>query len=295
MAAHEPVMTAEVLDYLAPQHGGVFVDCTVGLGGHVRGLIVGGASRVVGLDRDRESLSVARTALSPWADRVELVHADFRHVGTILDERGITTIDGALADLGMSGYQIEAEGRGFSFRRDEPLDMRMDRSDGPTAAELLCETPEAALADVIFRYGEERYSRRVARAIVAARRAAPVRTTGQLATIVRRALPRRPHQRIDPATRTFQALRIWVNGELDGLETFLQEISRRLRAGARLVVLTFHSLEDRIVKHGLRALERSGEVALRVLTKRPVRPSALDVARNPRARSAKLRAAERLA
>ena len=295
MAAHEPVMTAEVLDYLAPQHGGVFVDCTVGLGGHVRALIVGGASRVVGLDRDRESLSVARTALSPWADRVELVHADFRHVGTILDERGITTIDGALADLGMSGYQIEAEGRGFSFRRDEPLDMRMDRSGGPTAAELLCETPEAALADVIFRYGEERYSRRVARAIVAARRAAPVRTTGQLATIVRRALPRRPHQRIDPATRTFQALRIWVNGELDGLETFLQEISRRLRAGARLVVLTFHSLEDRIVKHGLRALERSGEVALRVLTKRPVRPSALDVARNPRARSAKLRAAERLA
>ena len=291
MAAHEPVMTAEVLDYLAPQHGGVFVDCTVGLGGHVRALLVGGASRVLGLDRDRESLSVARTALSPWADRVELVHADFRHVGTILDERGITTIDGALADLGMSGYQIEAEGRGFSFRRDEPLDMRMDRSGGPTAAELLGETPEAALADVIFRYGEERYSRRVARAIVAA----PVRTTGQLAMIVRRALPRRPHQRIDPATRTFQALRIWVNGELDGLETFLQEISRRLRAGARLVVLTFHSLEDRIVKHGLRALERGGEVALRVLTKRPVRPSALDVARNPRARSAKLRAAERLA
>ena len=295
MAAHEPVMTAEVLGYLAPQHGGVFVDCTVGLGGHVRVLLVGGASRVLGLDRDRESLSLARAALSPWADRVELVHADFRHVGTILDERGITTIDGALADLGMSAYQIEAEGRGFSFRRDEPLDMRMDRSGGPTAAELLRETPEAALADVIFRYGEERYSRRVARAIVAARRAAPVRTTGQLATIVRRALPRRPHQRIDPATRTFQALRIWVNGELDGLETFLQEISRRLRAGARLVVLTFHSLEDRIVKHGLRALERGGEVALRVLTKRPVRPSSLDVVRNPRARSAKLRAAERLA
>ena len=295
MAAHEPVMTAEVLDYLAPQHGGVFVDCTVGLGGHVRALLVGGASRVLGLDRDRESLSVARTNLSPWADRVELVHSDFRHVGTILDERGIAVIDGALADLGMSAYQIEAEGRGFSFRRDEPLDMRMDRSGGPTAAELLRETPEAALADVIFRYGEERYSRRVARAIVAARRASPVRTTGQLATIVRRALPRRPHQRIDPATRTFQALRIWVNGELDGLETFLQEISSRLRAGARLVVLTFHSLEDRIVKHGLRALERSGEVALRVLTKRPVRPSPLDVARNPRARSAKLRAAERLA
>ena len=179
--------------------------------------------------------------------------------------------------------------------KNGPLDMRMDRSTGPTAADLIRDASEQELADRIFQYGEERDSRRIARAIVETRREDPLRTTGQLAATVRRAIPRRGWRRIDPATRTFQALRIWVNGELDGLETLLQEISRRLRAGARLVVLTFHSLEDRIVKHGLRALERGGEVALRVLTKRPVRPSPLEVARNPRARSAKLRAAERVA
>ena len=294
MVVHEPVMLEEVLSYLAPQRGGLFVDCTVGLGGHAGALLAAGASHVLGLDRDRESLSLAATALAPWADRVELVHADFRHVGTILDERGITVIDGALADLGMSSYQLETEGRGFSFRRDEPLDMRMDRSTGPTTGDFLREASEAELADVMFQYGEERYSRRVARAIVAARRVAPVRTTGQLVRIIRRALPRRPRQRIDPATRAFQAFRIWVNRELDGLDTFLHEISGRLRAGARLVVMTFHSLEDRIVKHSLRALERGGGVALRVLTKRPVRPRPIEVAGNPRARSAKLRAAEKL-
>ena len=294
MAVHEPVMTDEVLSYLAPQRGGLFVDCTVGLGGHARALLAAGASRVLGLDRDRESLSLAATALAPWADRVELVHADLRHVATILAERGIAAVDGALADLGMSSYQLEAEGRGFSFRRDEPLDMRMDRSAGPTAADLLREASEAELADVMFQYGEERHSRRVARAIVAARRVAPVSTTGQLAGIIRRVLPRRRHQRIDPATRAFQAFRIWVNHELDGLDTFLQEISQRLRAGARLVVMTFHSLEDRIVKYTLRGLERGEGVALRVLTKRPVRPQANELVRNPRARSAKLRAAEKL-
>ena len=245
-------MTDEVLSYLAPQRGGLFVDCTVGLGGHARALLAAGASRVLGLDRDRESLSLAATSLVPWADRVELVHADLRHVATILAERGIAAIDGALADLGMSSYQLETEGRGFSFRRDEPLDMRMDRSAGPTAADLLRDASETELAHVMLQYGEERHSRRVARAIVAARRVAPVSTTGQLAGIIRRALPRRRHQRIDPATRAFQAFRIWVNHELDGLDTFLQEISQRLRAGARLVVMTFHSLEDRIVKYTLR-------------------------------------------
>ena len=294
MVVHEPVMLEEVLSYLEPQRGGLFVDCTVGLGGHAGALLAAGASRVLGLDRDRESLNLAATALAPWADRVELVHADFRHVGTILDERGIAAIDGALADLGVSSYQLEAEGRGFSFRRDEPLDMRMDRSAGPTTGDFLREASEAELADVMFQYGEERYSRRVARAIVAARRVAPVRTTGQLVRIIRRALPRRPRQRIDPATRAFQAFRIWVNRELDGLDTFLYEISGRLRAGARLVVITFHSLEDRIVKYSLRTLERGGGAALRVLTKRPVRPRPIEVARNPRARSAKLRAAEKL-
>lgn len=294
MMIHEPVMTDEILSYLAPQRGGLFVDCTVGLGGHTRALLAAGASQVLGLDRDRESLDLAAATLRPWADRVELVHADLRNAENILSERGLKVVDGVLADLGMSSYQLETEGRGFSFRRDDPLDMRMDRSTGPTAADLLREASEAELAHVMFEYGEERHSWRVARAIVTARKLAPVSTTGQLAGIIRQALPRRGYQRIDPATRVFQAIRIWVNRELDGLDTFLQNITRQLRAGARLVVMTFHSLEDRIVKYALRSLERGDEVTVRVLTKRPIRPQASEVIRNRRARSAKLRVAEKL-
>ena len=291
---HEPVLLAETIDLLAPARGGLFVDCTVGLGGHSRALLEAGASRLLGLDRDREALRLAHDALQPWADRVELVHSDYRELARVLDERGIADVDGALADLGVSSMQLDAEGRGLSFRRDEPLDMRMDRSQGPTAADLLREVGEEDLANVIFEYGEERFSRRIARAIVEARRTTPVTTTGQLAQLVRRAVPRRGYQRIDPATRTFQALRIWVNRELEGLDAFLAEASRRLRAGARLAVITFHSLEDRIVKHTFRAIERA-EAALRVLTRRPLVPGDEEVARNPRARSAKLRAIERLA
>jgi 16S rRNA (cytosine1402-N4)-methyltransferase len=292
--AHEPVMVAEVVTLLAPERGGVFVDCTVGLGGHSRALLDAGASQVLGLDRDEEALRIASEALAAFGDRVELVHADFRDLNHVLDDRGIARVAGALADLGVSSMQLDGEGRGFSFRRDEPLDMRMDRSAGPTAADLVAKAGEEDLANIIFQYGEERYSRRIARAIVAARRTAPVRTTAQLADIVRRAIPRRGYQRIDPATRTFQALRITVNRELEGLETFLIDASRRLLRGARLVVISFHSLEDRMVKHVFRALER-GEAALRVLTKRPLEPGEDETAQNPRARSAKLRAIERLA
>ncbi len=287
-------MVAEVVTLLAPERGGVFVDCTVGLGGHSRALLNAGASQVLGLDRDEEALRIASEALAAFGDRVELVHADFRDLNHVLDDRGIARVAGALADLGVSSMQLDGEGRGFSFRRDEPLDMRMDRSAGPTAADLVAKAGEEDLANIIFQYGEERYSRRIARAIVAARRTAPVRTTAQLADIVRRAIPRRGYQRIDPATRTFQALRITVNRELEGLETFLIDASRRLLRGARLVVISFHSLEDRMVKHVFRALER-GEAALRVLTKRPLEPGEDETAQNPRARSAKLRAIERLA
>ena len=195
----------------------------------------------------------------------------------------------------MSALQVDDETRGFSFRHDAPLDMRMDRSTGPSAAELLRTVSEAELADVIFRFGEERFSRRIARAVVEARRHASIETTGELASLVRRAMPRRGWQRVDPATRTFQALRIWVNRELDGLDRFLGDVARLLRRGARLVVIAFHSLEDRIVKHTFRALEKAGDVALRILTRRPVVPGEAEIARNPRARSAKLRAAERVA
>ena len=293
-AAHEPVMLPEVVDLLGPARGGVFVDCTVGLGGHSRALLEAGATRVLGLDRDEAALAIARETLAAFGDRVELVHADYRDLGRVLDERGISAVQGALADLGVSSMQLDADGRGFSFRRDEPLDMRMDQSRGPSAAELLREVDEQELADVIFQFGEERHSRRVARAVVNARREAAIDTTGRLAAIVRRAVPYRGHQRIDPATRTFQALRIWVNRELDGLDAFLAEATRRLAAGARLAVITFHSLEDRIVKHTFRALQKADE-GLRILTKRPAVPGDDELARNARARSAKLRAIERFA
>jgi 16S rRNA (cytosine1402-N4)-methyltransferase len=290
---HEPVLASEVIELLEPSRGGLFVDCTVGLGGHARALLTGGATRLLGLDRDAAALAIAAETLMPWRDRVDLVHADYRDLPTVLSSRGLDAFDGALADLGVSSMQLDAAGRGFSFRRDEPLDMRMDQSQGATAAQRLDEVDEVDLANVIFQYGEERFSRRIARAIVEARKNGAIATTGRLAEIVRRAIPRKGYQRIDPATRTFQALRIWVNRELEGLDAFLVAASRRLRAGARLAVITFHSLEDRIVKHAFRALA-AGEEAIRVLTRKPVVPADAEVARNPRARSAKLRAIERL-
>ena len=293
MTGHIPVMTAEALAYLRPERGGLFLDCTVGLGGHTRALVDAGATRVIGLDRDLDALAIARTAVSGFGDRVDLVHADFRRLDEVLDARGVGPIDGALADLGVSSLQLEAEGRGFSFQRDEPLDMRMDRSTGETAAGLLATASEGEIADAVFAFGEERFSRRIARAIVRERDRQPIDTTGQLAAIVRRAVPRRGYQRIDPATRTFQALRIWVNRELDGLDRFVAAAAKRLRTGARLVVISFHSLEDRIIKRALRALEADPTAGVAILTKKPVVPDEDEIHRNPRARSAKLRAAER--
>ena len=292
---HVPVLTADVLSHLRPERGGLFVDCTVGLGGHSRALLEAGATRIIGLDRDQDALSAARLALEPWADRVDLVHADYRELERVLDTRGVSLVDGALADLGVSSMQFDAPGRGFSFQRDEPLDMRMDRSTGDTAAQLIARAGERELADTIYAYGEERFSRRIARAIIAARHESPIDTTLRLAAIVRRAIPGRGYQRIDPATRTFQAIRIWVNRELDVLDRFLEAAARRLRVGARLAVISFHSLEDRIVKHTLRALEHGRDAMLKVLTKKPVVPGDEEMRLNPRARSAKLRAAEKLA
>jgi 16S rRNA (cytosine1402-N4)-methyltransferase len=271
------------------------VDCTVGAGGHARALLDAGATRLIGLDRDPAALEEAGRVLAPYAPRVDLVHSDYRRLDGVLDERGLTTVDGVLADLGMSSMQLDAPGRGFSFRRDEPLDMRMDPTRGPTAEEAIAEADERTLADVIFRFGEERYARRIARGIVNARGVDGIRTTGRLAAVVRQAIPRKGYSRIDPATRTFQAIRIWVNRELEGLDTFLADAARRLHPGGRMAVITFHSLEDRIVKHTLRSLQAEGDIGLVVRTKRPVVPGADEIERNPRARSAKLRAAERIA
>jgi 16S rRNA (cytosine1402-N4)-methyltransferase len=284
-------MVAEVLEHLDPSRGGLFVDCTLGLGGHARAILDAGASKVIGIDRDRDALAHASEALKGYGSRIEFVHGDYRGVSDLLDARGVSAVDGVFADLGVSSMQLDAPGRGFSFRRDEPLDMRMDTSSGPTASDLLAEVDERALADVIVEFGEERFARRVARSIVDARRTGRIDTTGRLADVVRRAIPRKGYTRIDPATRTFQAIRIWVNRELEGLDGFLARAAERLGPGGRLVVITFHSLEDRIVKHTLRSLQTAGAIVIR--TKRPIVPTEAEVERNPRARSAKLRAASK--
>jgi 16S rRNA (cytosine1402-N4)-methyltransferase len=303
---HAPVLVEETLQHLAVERGGLYVDCTVGLGGHAAAMLQRGATRVIGLDRDREALALAATTLEPWAGRTDLVHADYRTIAAVLDARQIASIDGALADLGVSSLQLDGEGRGFSFRRDEPLDMRMDRSQGRTAADVVRDASEGELADIIWQYGEDRFSRRIARAIVHGRSRTPIRTTGELAALVRRVVPQGRH-RIDAATRTFQALRIYVNAELDGLERFLQDAAGRLSAGSRLVVISFHSLEDRIVKRfmareargdeayaGLPSIPPAARPRLRLVGKL-VRPTDAEIERNPRARSARLRVAERAA
>ena len=288
---HTPVMVDEVDAHLEPSRGGVFVDCTIGMTGHTRRMLDAGATRVIGIDRDPDALAYARDALGADGDRVSLVHDDYRNLIEVLDRLGIDAVDGVLADLGVSSMQLDSPDRGFSFRRDEPLDMRMDRSSGATAAEMLATVDERTLADVIYEFGEERHARRVARAIVDAGRTRRIETTGRLAEIVRQAVPRKGYTRIDPATRTFQAIRIWVNRELEGLDGFLTRAAGRLAPAGRLVVITFHSLEDRVVKHTLRALQAGGTITIR--TKRPQVPTEAEIERNPRARSAKLRAASR--
>ena len=291
--AHEPVLTADVVRLLGPRPDGLYVDCTVGLGGHTAALLEAGAGRVIGLDRDEAALAHVAARFGDAGGRLDLVHEDYRAIGAVLARKGMA-MDGAIADLGVSSMQLDDPTRGFSFRAAGPLDMRMDRSSGPTLRDRLSDTTPEALADVIWRCGEERHSRRVARAILAARDRGELADTAALASVVRRAAGGGSWQRLDPATRTFQALRIWVNRELEGLDAFLAEASRRLLAGARLAVITFHSLEDRIVKHTFRAIAAAGD-AWRVLTRKPIVAGDEEVARNPRARSAKLRAIERLA
>jgi 16S rRNA (cytosine1402-N4)-methyltransferase len=304
---HVPVLLDDVRALLQPERGGTFVDCTVGLAGHARMLLEGGASRLIGIDRDTDALAIARSVLAPFGDRVTLVHADYREIADVLDAQGVTDVAGLLADFGVSSMQLDADGRGFSFRRDEPLDMRMDRTRGETAADLIDRADETELADAIYQFGEERRSRQVARAIVAARQQGRIETTGRLAEIVRRAVAARTWQRIDPATRTFQALRIWVNRELDGLDRFIGSAVSRLQSEGRIALIAFHSLEDRVVKHTFRAMSRprsidergaprhdAGEVLVKVLTKHPVVASDAEADANPRARSAKLRAAVRV-
>jgi 16S rRNA (cytosine1402-N4)-methyltransferase len=284
---HRPVLLDEVVAWLAPREGSVLVDGTAGAGGHTAALArrVGDSGRVIGLDRDAEMLAFAEQATRDLP--VTLVRASYRELGAVLGDLGIDMVDGLLLDLGLSSDQLGWTGRGFSFAADGPLDMRFDASSGPTAADLVNTLAEEDLARLFFEYGEERHSRRVARRIVEARRLEPIATTGRLAEVVRRSIPGKWGP-IDPATRVFQALRIAVNDELDHLDASLERLPEWLRPGGRAAIISFHSLEDRRVKHAFRDDPR-----LTVLTRKPVMATAEELAVNPRARSAKLRVAER--
>ncbi|MCO5171070.1 MAG: 16S rRNA (cytosine(1402)-N(4))-methyltransferase RsmH [Planctomycetes bacterium] len=295
---HQPVLAAEVLDLLGPPlraaPGAWLFDGTLGAGGHAALLLEAcPEARLFGCDRDPDALELARARLAPFGDRATLVRATYADGVALARERGLPPLGAALLDLGVSSMQLDRPERGFSFSRPGPLDMRMDPGAPLTARALVNELPEGELADVIYQLGEERLSRRIARAIVAARRQAPLETTEALAEVVRRAVPRpRGRERIHPATRTFQALRLAVNDELGQLERALPALWDLLAPGGRLAVISFHSLEDRPVKTFARARKQDGTG--RPLTKKPLRPTDAECDRNPRARSAKMRVVERL-
>lgn len=286
---HVSVLASEVVEFLVTRADGVYVDCTVGEGGHTLQIVsLYDKAKVVALDKDREVLRLAERNLEGYLDRVKLVHSDFVEVGEVLESLGYQKVDGFLLDLGVSTYQLKAEGRGFSFNRDEPLDMRMDpTSSSPTAREIVNSYSEEELARIIKLYGEEPFAKRIARSIVRSR---PIDSTLQLVEAIKRAIP--PKSRFSRkrhfATRTFQALRIEVNRELEKLERVLNVIPDFLRPGGRVVVISFHSLEDRIVKNVFREDSR-----LILITKKPVTPGETELRSNPRARSARMRVAER--
>jgi 16S rRNA (cytosine1402-N4)-methyltransferase len=294
---HIPVMSKEVLLLLVRESNRTYLDCTVGYSGHAEKILEasGSNSRLIGIDRDEVAIAASREKLARFGGRVVLFHGHFVDLKRHLTLSGISQVDGILFDLGVSSPQLEEPARGFSFQGDGPLDMRMDQSMSGTAAELVNRWPEAQLADAIFQFGEERFSRRIARAIVCARQRHPLTTTKELVSVIEGAVPANyRHGRLHCATRTFQALRIAVNQELDCLEPALRDAVDVLSPGGRLCVISFHSLEDRIVKHTLRTLSSTDDPALVVLTKKPQVPSGEESGRNPRSRSAKLRAAQRV-
>ncbi|MCY3019867.1 MAG: 16S rRNA (cytosine(1402)-N(4))-methyltransferase RsmH [Planctomycetota bacterium] len=296
LAGHRSVLLTEVIALLNPQPGQCVVDCTLGAGGHSAALLerLKPGGRLIGLDVDPEALAIARARLTPLAEAahvaLDIVQANFRRVAAVLQELNAPPPNGILADLGVSSLQFDRPERGFSFRFDQPLDMRMDPTLPRTAADILREASEAELADILFHLGQEYRARAVARAIVARRREEPLTTTGQLEALVRRALRIRGHRRIHPATKTFQALRLAVNHEMDVLATFLSEAPELLAPGGTLAIMTFHSLEDRQVKQRYKALAATGRFQLPV---KFVRPGAQELGENPRSRSAKLRGLRR--
>jgi 16S rRNA (cytosine1402-N4)-methyltransferase len=297
MDGHVSVLRHESLQWLACHPGGRYLDCTAGYGGHAEAILqaTDPDGVVVAIDRDADALAVARDRLKSYAGRLHLIHGDFRELRTHLSSLGITDVDGVMFDLGVSSGQLDRAGRGFSFMQDGPLDMRMDRRQHRTAADIVNTLPEEELADVIYLYGEERYSRRIARAIAQSRAHAPLRTTQELVSVLRAAVPGPyRHGRIHFATRTFQALRIAVNQELEGLDRAFRDAAEALVPEGRLCIISFHSLEDRVAKQTIRLLASGANPLVRPLTKKPVIPSEAERSQNPRARSAKLRVAERL-
>jgi 16S rRNA (cytosine1402-N4)-methyltransferase len=300
---HIPVLGREAIEWLAPKSGGTYVDATFGAGGYSRAILDVSGTRVIGIDRDRTAIAGGFDLVDRSDGRLTLVEGRFSQLSEICAARGFSSTDGVVMDVGVSSMQLDEAPRGFSFRLDGPLDMRMGH-EGPTAADVIAKASEADLANIIYIFGEERRSRSLARAIVAARKEAPIATTRVLADIVARVVRGKPGE-IHPATRTFQALRIFVNEELDELQLALSAAERVLKPGGRLVVVAFHSLEDRIVKNffiergkaagGSRHLPELAQTApsFQILTKRPVTPDEREISANPRARSAKLRAAER--
>lgn len=295
--SHEPVLVDEIVFWLQCKPGGVYVDCTLGYAGLATRILhlTAPDGILIGIDRDAAALDASRARLQGVMSRVHLRHGNFSELNALVAQVGIQHVDGVIFDLGVSSPQLDRPERGFSFRDDGPLDMRMDQSEGRTAADLIREMPERELADVIYQFGEERYSRRIARAIVEARTQSVIGTTRELAAVVERAVPASyRHGRIHCATRTFQALRIAVNRELDVLEPALRDAVAMVAPGGRVCAVSFHSLEDRIVKHTFRALANGPDAAVRVLTKKPVIASESERDHNPRSRSAKLRVVERM-
>ena len=305
---HVPVMLPEVLSALAPRGGAAYLDATFGGGGYASAILEAAECTLWAIDRDPDAIARGAAIAERFAGRLHLLHGSFADMLALLAARGVDRLDGVVMDLGLSSFQIDDPARGFSFRADGPLDMRMDRT-GPTAADLVATLGEVPLADTLYDLGEERLSRRIARAIVQARAEAPITTTGQLAAIIRRVVPK-DASGIDPATRSFQALRIAVNDELGQVERALAQAASLLAPGGRLVVVSFHSGEDRLVKrfmaeaagrgpapsrHDPRGLDTRPNVLFRLLANRAGRPDASEIARNPRARSARLRALERFA
>ena len=287
---HQAVLLKEAVFWLSPSEGGIYVDGNLGLGGHTAAILEASkpSGKVIGFDWDNEALTLAKRNLSRYGGRVIYVRRNFAELDEVMTELGLSKVDGMLLDLGLSSLQIDASGRGFSFQGNEPLDMRMDDRRGETAADLLNHCSEEELADIFYYYGEERQARRIAAHIVAERKKQKILTTSQLVHLIEKAVPRRFHpQKIHVATRSFQGLRIAVNNELDNLEKILTYGFRYIRPGGRFCVISFHSLEDRLVKR-----QFNNNKALRVLTPKPVMASDAEKGSNPRSRSAKMRVAE---